>query len=56
MSNYRPNRQAPAALFILTVLMAGALVVALPGRLNARDPGINQPGPAGNINRRGIGR
>jgi hypothetical protein len=71
MSNYRCNRQAPAALFILAILMACAVVVALPGPLNARDPGINQPGPAGNVgrdpginqpgpagnvNRRGIGR
>lgn len=49
MSNYRCNRQAPAALFILAILMACAVVVALPGPLNARDPGINQPGRAGNV-------
>ena len=31
-------------------------VAALPGALYPRDPGINQPGAAGNINRRGISR
>ena len=29
-------------------LVVGALVVALPGMLHARDPGINQPGALGN--------
>ena len=31
-------------------------VAALPGARYARDPGINQPGAAGSINRRGIDR
>lgn len=29
-------------------LVVGALAVALPGMLHARDPGINQPGALGN--------
>jgi hypothetical protein len=31
-------------------------VAALPGALYTRDPWTNQPGAAGNINWRGIGR
>jgi hypothetical protein len=49
MNNYRSSSAAFAVLFMLTILMAGAMVVALPGPLNARDPGINQPGRAGNV-------
>jgi hypothetical protein len=51
MSNYRSNWLAIAALFMLTIVIIGAMVVALPGTLNARDPGINQPGAAGNVGR-----
>jgi len=71
MSKYRSNRPARGAIFALAVVMIGSLAVALPGASNAldpginqpgragnigRDPGINQPGAAGNINRRGVGR
>jgi hypothetical protein len=49
MSNYRSNWLATAALFMLTIVIIGAMVAALPGTLNARDPGVNQPGPAGNV-------
>ena len=51
MSNYRSNWLAPATLFMLIIVMISATVLALPGTLNARDPGINQPGRAGNIGR-----
>jgi hypothetical protein len=32
-------------------LIAGAVAVTLPCALYARDPGINQPGAAGNVGR-----
>jgi len=51
MSNYRSNWLAKAALFMLTIVIISAMVAALPGTLNARDPGINQPGAAGNVGR-----
>lgn len=71
MSNYRSNRMTIATLVMLTIGITIAMVAALPGTSNARDPGINQPGAAGNvggdpginqpgaagnINRRGVGR
>ena len=51
MSNYRSNWLATAALFMLAIIIVSAMVVALPGTSNARDPGINQPGAAGNVGR-----
>jgi hypothetical protein len=51
MSNYRSNRLATAALFMLTIVIISAMVVVLPGTVNALDPGINQPGAAGNVGR-----
>ncbi len=51
MSNYRSNWLATAALSMLTIVIISAIVAALPGMLNARDPGINQPGAAGNVRR-----
>jgi hypothetical protein len=69
MSNYRFNSRAIATLVVLATVIIGAMVAALPGALNARDRGLNQPGAAGNVgrdpginqpgpagNRRGIGR
>ena len=47
MRNDRSNRLATAALFMLTLFIMGAMVAALPGTLNARDRGVNQPGAAG---------
>ena len=49
MSNYRFNWLAPAALFMLAIVMIIAMLAALPGTLHAADPGINQPGAAGNV-------
>ena len=49
MSNYRSNWLAKATLFMLTIVIISAMVAALPGTVNARDPGINQPGAAGNV-------
>ena len=49
MSSYRSGRLTSAALFMLTILVSSAMVVGLPGTLNARDRGINQPGSAGNV-------
>ena len=49
MSNYRSNWLATAALFMLTIALISAMVAMLPGTLNAADPGINQPGAAGNV-------
>ena len=51
MSSYRSNRLATAAIFMLTIVIISAMVVGLPGTSNALDPGINQPGAAGNIGR-----
>ena len=51
MSSYRSSWLTSAALFMLTILISSAMVVALPGTLNARDRGINQPGAAGNVGR-----
>jgi hypothetical protein len=51
MNNYRSNWLGTAALFMLTIVTIIAMVAALPGTLNALDPGINQPGPAGNVGR-----
>ena len=51
MNNYRSNWQATAGLFMLMIVVIGAMVGALPGTSNAADPGINQPGAAGNVGR-----
>jgi hypothetical protein len=51
MSNYRFNRMAPASLFMLTIVISIGVIAALPGTLQAADPGINQPGAAGNVGR-----
>ena len=51
MSNYRFNWLAPAALFMLTIVSTIAMIAALPDALHAADPGINQPGRAGNVGR-----
>jgi hypothetical protein len=51
MSNYQSNWQATAALFMLTIVIIIAMVAALPCTANARDPGINQLGAAGNVGR-----
>jgi hypothetical protein len=48
MSNYRFNWLAPATLFMLTIVITIAMIAAMPGTLHAADPGINQPGAAGN--------
>ena len=49
MSNYRSNWLATAALFMLTIVIISAMIAALPGTVHAIDPGINQPGAAGNV-------
>ena len=49
MSNYRFSWLAPAALFMLTIAIIIAMIAALPGTVHAIDPGINQPGRAGNV-------
>ena len=49
MNNYRSNWLAFTMLVVLATVIIGAMVITLPGTLNARDPGINQPGAAGNI-------
>lgn len=49
MSNYRSNWQATSSFFMLTIVIVIAMVAALPGTVNAVDPGINQPGAAGNV-------
>ena len=51
MKNYRFNWQTTAGLFTLMMVIIGGMVVALPGTSNAADPGINQPGAAGNVGR-----
>jgi hypothetical protein len=51
MKNYRSNWQTIAGLFVLMIVFISAMVVALPGTSNAADPGINQPGAAGNVGR-----
>jgi hypothetical protein len=51
MSNYRSNWLATAALFMLTIVITSAMIAALPGTVHAIDPGINQPGAAGNVGR-----
>ena len=52
MNNYRSKWVASAALFMLAIVIVSAMVVAaLPGTVNARDRGINQPGAAGNVGR-----
>jgi len=51
MSNSRFNWLAPAALFMLTIVIGIAVIAALPGTLHAADRGINQPGAAGNVGR-----
>jgi len=51
MNNYRSNWQATAGLFMLMMVAISAMVGALPGTSNAADPGINQPGAAGNVGR-----
>jgi hypothetical protein len=54
MSNHRFSRMAPAALFMLTLVLSVAVIAALPGTLHAADPGINQPGAVGNVGRPGV--
>jgi hypothetical protein len=54
MSNYRFNRMAPASLFMLTIVISIGVIAALPGTLQAADPGINQPGAAGNVGGPGV--
>ena len=54
MNNCRSNWVASAALFMLAIVIISAMVAALPGTVNARDRGINQPDAAGN--RGGVGR
>jgi hypothetical protein len=49
MGNSRFNWMAPAALFMLTMVISIAMIAALPGTLHAADPGRNQPGAAGNV-------
>jgi hypothetical protein len=49
MKNYRSNWQAITGLFVLMIVFISAMVGALPGTSNAADPGINQPGAAGNV-------
>jgi hypothetical protein len=49
MSNDRTNRLSTAALLMLMIFMMSAVVIALPDTSSARDPGINQPGAAGNV-------
>jgi hypothetical protein len=51
MNNYRSNWQATAGLFMLMMVVISAMVFALPGTSKATDPGINQPGAAGNVGR-----
>ena len=51
MNNYRSKWVASAALFMLAIVIVSAMVAALPGTVNARDRGINQPGAAGNVGR-----
>ena len=51
MSNYRFSWLAPAALFMLTIAIIIAMIAALPRTVYAADPGINQPGRAGNVGR-----
>jgi len=51
MSNSRFRWMAPAALFMLTVVIGIAVIAALPGPSHAADPGRNQPGAAGNVGR-----
>jgi hypothetical protein len=51
MRNSRFNWLAPAALFMLTIAIIIAMIAALPGTVRAADPGINQPGRAGNVGR-----
>ena len=50
MKNYRFNWQA-TGLFVLMIVVIIAMVGALPCTSNALDPGINQPGAAGNVGR-----
>ena len=51
MKNYRFNWQATAGLFVLMIVVITAMVGVLPGTSKAADPGINQPGRAGNVGR-----
>ena len=51
MNNYRSKWAASAALFMLAIVIVSAMVAALPGTVNARNRGINQPGAAGNVGR-----
>jgi hypothetical protein len=51
MKNYRSNWQVTVGLFALIMVIIGGMVGALPGTSNAVDPGINQPGAAGNVGR-----
>jgi hypothetical protein len=39
----------------ICVLVINAIAASIPGAVYARDPGINQPGAAGNVGRAGPG-
>jgi len=50
MKNDRSNFLASVTRVVLATVIIGSMVIALPGTSDAgRDPGINQPGPAGNV-------
>jgi hypothetical protein len=52
LNYYRSNSPANATLLLLATVIIGAMIMALPDTLNAaRDPGVNQPGAAGNVKR-----
>ena len=51
MKNNRFNWQGTVGLFTLMMVIISGMVGALPGTSNAADPGINQPGAAGNVGR-----
>jgi hypothetical protein len=51
MSDHRSIWLATAMLVVTAAVIIGAMITALPGTLNAADPGINQPGAAGNVGR-----
>lgn len=50
-SKNRSKWLVSAVLFMLTIVIIISMVTALPGTVNAVDPGINQPGAAGNAGR-----
>ena len=54
MKKDRNHWSATAAIFLLTLVVIVGMVAVLTGTVDARDPGINQPGRMGN--RGGLGR